>query len=165
MPRVGILIALLGILTASCDTILGPARLGISASQNGQPRILYAPCPGEEIERIALAIVHDNLGGTDDQVLWEIRVTGPESVEPLIVAIPGDQVPAGFTLTVAAALPLPSSRRLTVAVFPSDGSANANTFRLGQLRPGRILTDIDSYISQVEFRALARDTCDNKLDN
>jgi hypothetical protein len=137
----------------------------MSASQDGQPRILYAPCPGEEIERIALAIVRGNLGGSDDEVSWEIRVTSPELLEDLIVAVPGDHVPAGFTLTMEAALPFPTTRPLTVAVFPSDGSANANTFQLAHLQPGRVLTDIDTHISRAEYRALARDTCDNRLGN
>lgn len=166
MPlRVLVPLVLLTSLATACDTILGPARLGLSLTEAGRPVILYAPCPGEEIDRIMLAVVRDNLGGSDDQILWEIQATSSDIPAGLVEVVPGGSVPAGFRISVPLEAPLPSASTLTAAVFTAEGMENANSFKPRQLRAGKILTDIDSHVSETEFLALAEDTCDNKLDN
>jgi hypothetical protein len=163
MRRVVLVLAVM-LPLVSCDPLLGPARLGLSLTQEGDTLVLYAPCRGELIARIAIAIVRDNLGGPDDEVLWEITVVDPDAVGELLEAIPGGRVPNGFDLTVKLDAPLPPSRVLTAAVFPKKGSANAHSFKLSQLHTETILTDIDTQVSRSEFLSLAGDTCDNRLD-
>jgi len=156
---------LLGLVLAasSCDPLLGSARVGLSTTSDGKPRILYAACPQEEVQRIALALVRDNLGGGDDHVLWEIEAVDPQPID-LVVVAPGVDVPEGFATTTPLTEPLPEKAIVTVAVYPPTGSANASSFELRQLRSGRILTDIGTYISHDEFLKIASDTCDNRLD-
>lgn len=156
---------LLGLLLggSSCDPLLGSARIGLTTTSDGRPRILYAACPQEEVYRIALALVRDNLGGEDDQVLWEIEAVGLRPVD-LVVAVPGVDVPEGFATITPLTESLPERPILTVAVYPPTGSANATSFELRQLRSGRILTDLGTYISQDEFLRVAADTCDNRME-
>jgi hypothetical protein len=159
------LIVLVALLIASCDPLLSSARIGLTRTPSGQPVILFTPCPEESAERVSLRSVRDNLGGTDDIILWEL-VADPSAVqgEPLI-AIPGRTPPPRFHLSVNLSEPLPSDRVLTVAIHHSREPAFASSFRLDQLREGQILSDIGTYMSRSEYLDLARDTCDNELNS
>ena len=121
---------------ASCDQFLGPARIGVTRTPSGQPVILFAPCPGEPVDRVSLRLVRDNLGGTDDIVLWEL-VAEPRSVaDGLLQAIPGRESPPGFRARVPLIGSLPTTRELTVAIHHPEGAALASSFQLDQLKEG-----------------------------
>lgn len=160
-----VLFMLIASMAVSCDPLVGSARVGLSLTEEGKPEILYAPCQGEAIDRITLAVVRDNLGGSDDQILWEIKAVSQVATQGVIEAVLGGSVPRGFSLSVPLETPLPRTRVLTAAVFPPEGSAHPNSFKLQQLQSGEVLTDADTYVSHAQFLELAEDTCDNRLDN
>jgi hypothetical protein len=114
---------------------------------------------------MSLRLVRDNLGGSDDTVLWELISDSGAGGDDLLIASPGRQPPAGFRVSVPFSDPLPSDRVLTIAVHHSREPMLASSFQLGELREGQVLSDIHTYLSRSEYLALAKDTCDNRLDD
>lgn len=154
------------VLLTSCDTYLqlGDARLGLRLSEQGTPEVLYAACDRERVARINISIVHDNLGGEDDKVLWQIDAHPRWARVTLLSAIPGSTPPAGFSTSIELQGDLTADQEVVAAVWlKPDGFAYASSFRVGELRPNKILSDLGQQITMEEFLDAARDSCDGSI--
>jgi hypothetical protein len=135
----------------SCERTPVQDRLAVGLS-NGRLEVLYAPCTGEAVSAITLAIPRGapEQGATNDSLLWRITAAPPTS--DFTSAVIGDVPPTGF----ATSLPLnenpPVTETLVVRVSSSVLGDVGEAFTISELQEGRFLTPLTrDNVTRAEF--------------
>jgi hypothetical protein len=118
--------------------------------------ILFAGCPGDEVERVVLELTDDDFEETE-RVLWEIEAEGgaAASPDPIVVGI----VPSGFREITALEEPLQAGDHVHVVVTSSDVGTIPMSFVVGDVREDEVLVRRTRYRDRDDFGDQAAERC------
>jgi len=130
----------LSVLLPSCIDDFEQAA--VTASPDGELRVLYHPCRVDEPAETVQLLVDDGdtPGNGNDTVLWEARAGSRPIVASDVMTFEPGNVPTGYSETVALHAPEPGGEVLVYITFRGGGSFVAG-FPWASLEDGSLLTD------------------------
>lgn len=139
------------------DDVPSLDRLGVRRGPEGGVEVLFAPCPGEGVQRVHL-VRTDPAFDEELEVLWDIKTESSAREQDFRSVVVGE-APLGFQEEIEFTRPIRSIDYLLAEVQSSRVGALPMSFTTEDLRRDEVLVEGERYLSPNEFEDTAAESC------